>query len=339
MKPSLIFITLFFCLTALADAPLTMVPVPTTKFSNPKIEAAETHYTKAMTALEQGAYVESMRLWRDYIDHFPSMTGFEQAYYYEALSLYHLGRYSEGVKPLRTLLQTTKNTTLEIEAHLLLIEIWIREGNLNYALAASYEILQDAPAEKRSGLLRIKSAPSLTAAQKVQFLTLRGTIYSKMKQLKLAEKTLLDAKILLDASQIEKEEAKRLGGWWAWRKLQVLETKCLAEHPLPKSMSEKEFLLFSEKYYVCAEPAQELFCAVIESKDEQIRSQSLGAYKTLARYPLRLTNPLPKPARKLKKKEQKKFYEREMRELIEKTVRDNEKSYRTIDRCRANDVF
>lgn len=349
MKLHLALVALVFSAPCFADTSLTLVPVPAPnansaslfkdKSLNPKIREAEEQYTKAFTALQQSAYVESMRLFRDYIDHYPAMPGFEYAFYYQALSLYHLGRYGEAIAPLRTLLQTTKNTALEIDAHLLLIEIWIREKNYKYALAASYEILQDASAEKSSGLLRVKKAPALNSAQKVQFLTLRGTLYSHMGKLKEADKTLLNAKILLDSSQIEKEEAGRLLGWWAWRKLQALETKCFNDHPLPRKMSEKEFLAFSEKFYVCAEPSKDLFCAVIESKDDQIRSQALGSYKDLVRYPMQLQNPLPAPARRLKKKEQKKFYESEMRELIAKTVRDNEKPYRNLERCKAEEVF
>ncbi|MEW6055627.1 MAG: CDC27 family protein [Bdellovibrionota bacterium] len=306
-------------------------------------------FNQALKEQEEAAYTRASELWKTYVGLYAATPDFERAQYNLALSLFHLGRTKEAYDPLKNILHSPKDGLLAVEARLLLAECLLRDRKPDEALALTYEIFPSARAEKQVGLKRFRNAVGTEASkvkptlpQEVRLLVLRARVFASLKDQVRATEALNQAQNRINQlSKLEStgSELKTLTAHWAWRSIEVLAFRCEQKFPAPERLSEAEFLAYAQGYYGCVSSSKRLYCKVVEAKDEQIRTQAVRTYRALAEAPLRLRNPLPPPARRVQKPEQRAYYEREMTGLIEKTVADHIREYRNLDACGAYEIF
>lgn len=317
--------------------------------TNPKIDAAQKLFAQALHEQNDGAFQAASDRWRQFLDRYPGMPGYEQAQFNAALTLLHLDRAGEAKEPLHSLIQTTGNPSFAIDARLLLAEALLRNGENEEALALTFDVLPEQRLEKARGLERASKATGVSDAggkpnleQRIKFYILRGRIFAGLKNQREASAALTLGEKLLEGpakDQLSAKEIKLLRGTLSWRKVEVLEQLCRHQVTIPEALSEAEFLAYADAYYSCIAPARQLFCNVKASNDQQIESQALRTYRRLAEQPLEIRDHLPPPAREVRKKEQRGPYESEMKTLIEKTVQERSHAFRNIESCKAFDVF
>lgn len=324
-------------------------PWPTPPATNPKVDAAEKLFEQAMRAQSEAAFMEALEHWKLFLARHTGMPGFEQAKYNYALTLIHLGRLSEAEEPLRGIIQTTNDPSLAIDARAVLAEAYLKTGKFDEALALTFDVLPDRKIERRMGIKRSATAAGVsvtggkpTLLQRIKLFILRGRLFGSLGNHAQANRALLQAQKLLDGpakDQLSQKERKLLSGTWSWRKIEVLDQICNHEVKVPDTLSEAEFLAYADAYYSCIAPARQLYCSVLEANDNQIEAQALQAYRRSVQRPLEISDRLPPPARDVRKKEQRGYYESEMKALISKTVEERSKAFRDIEACKALDVF
>ncbi len=319
--------------------PTPATPSPVQKHSQ---SDAKKHYGLALQKTEQAQYLEATELWKNFLDFYPADIESEKALYYYAMAMFYSGKSKDAQEPLQTLLEDTKNSALLVDGRLLLAEIYLKRAKTDSALALTFDLLPDKDLEKKAGLKRLKKTPHLNPAQKIQILTLRGQTYGALGDENNANQALLNAKNQLDGldhKKLNDKEIQHLTATLAWRQTEVLNLICRKKIPFPNTLSEAEFLDYAQNHYNCAKPAQGYFCKVVEAKDKKIYQQTLQAYVALVKTPLEITSNLPPPAREVRKKEQRMFYEQELKELIENTVSAYSKEYQNLDSCKAYRLF
>lgn len=289
--------------------------------------AAAELFEKASRAQNEGRFLAAYDHWKTYLSQFTGMPGYNTAQYNLAFTLSHLGRPGEAIEPLRGFIQLAPpNSSLLINARLLLAECLLENKSAEEALALTFEARPQYAAPE----------------QTIRFFIARGRAYGQLAQLDLSEKAFSDARKYLQTtkkSTLSQQDRSRIKGRLAWRQLETLELTCLSRVKPDEALSEAEFLAYADAHYGCAAPAKQLFCDVQAAGDDQIESQALLAYKRLVEAPLKLRDPLPPPARKIKKQEQREHYEQEMKALVEKTVEERSRAFRNIEACRAYDIF
>lgn len=317
-----------------------------TPASDSSLDTTSSLFAAALKEHDDGAYQHASELWRQYL-----AQGFErtdEAGYFLAQDLFFLGRPSEARETLEKLIQQTKNPEWLINARIMLAECLLGSGEHNEALALTFEILPDTNAEKRAGIVRAEDAIGRvkalepTLAQKVRTLTMRGRILGSLRDQAGARETLVSARNLIHESEksvLSQEDKTNLTGQLAWREIETLNIDCRNKFPTPKRLSEAEFLAYVDKYYRCADHARPLYCDVLATHDEQIRSQAVLVYRAMVEAPLELGAHLPPPSRQIRKQEQRARYENEMKALIEKTVRARTQDFKNLEFCGARDVF
>lgn len=314
-----------------------------------KISEADKLFQQAQKSQDEGAFLEASELWQAFVVKYTGMPGHERAKYNLAFCLFSLGRPEDATEPLKSLIESSRDGKLTNDGRLLLAESFVALGKGDEALALTFDVLPDRDREESVGLKRQSGALGIdplhtppSYAQKIRLLTIRGRIYAMLRKPELAFRALDQAQMFLvhgKKHQLSPYDLKFLSANYAWRKLETTALSCQQLNPLPTKLSEKEFLAYADSYYGCAAPAQKLYCTVLASRNEQIRSQAIKTYKGLALSPLEIREHLPPASRELKTDEQRSFYEREMKALIEKTVDEHAKDFKNLDSCNARNVF
>ena len=316
---------------------------------NPKLEKARLLFEQAQGEQNDGALEKASELWRQFIDQYLGLPGYNVAVYNYGYCLYYLGRAREALEPLKDMILETQDSKLINDARILLAESLLQTDQAEEALATTFDVLPNHAGELAAGLARSADAvgmgndvavPSLT--QKIRLYTIRGRILATLKKDPEAHAALERAKLLLLHSakgQISPADMRFLSGNYAWRQIEVQALSCQQSVKVPDRLSEAEFLTYADAYYGCASPARHLYCTVLAARNEQIRSQALVTYRGLVEAPLEIRNHLPPPAREIRKKEQRSHYESELKALIEKTVSEHAKEFKELPSCHAHDVF
>lgn len=321
---------------------------------NPKIAEADKLFHKAQREQDEAAFQAASELWQEYLERHVGMPGYARARYNNAFCLFSLGKAKEALEPLNSLIEDSQDGKLVNDARVLLAESLLHMERAAEALATTFEVLPESERELGAGIKRRRDAVGVdprktppSYAQKIRLFTIRGRIFASLKRPDAARIALEKAQTLLIAAkkdQLSRYDLQFLSANYAWRKLEVIALSCSQTVTIPETLSEREFLAYAHAYYDCVQPAQKLYCTVLASENEQVRSQSFKTYKELALAPLRIRDQLPPPARGFKArgvspKDQRSFYESEMKALIEKTVDECSRDFKNIKSCGAFDLF
>lgn len=316
---------------------------------NPKLKASNELFDHAKREQEDGAFAKAAELWKQFVDQNVGMPGYDRALYNYGFVLVSLGRAEEATEPLKSLIADTHDGIITNDARILLAESLIQTKKYEEALAITFEVLPDRAAEESAGLERAHDAvgvspkiPAPNLAQKIRLFTTRGRIFASLGRQDEARAALEKAQILLihaGKNQLSRKDMQYLSANYAWRQLEVQVLICQQSVKIPEKLSEAEFLAYAHAYYGCTAPAKQLYCTVLASQNEQVRVQAQRTYRQMVEGPLSIADHLPEPARKIEKPEQRKYYESEMKALIEKTVSERVREFKDLPSCHAHDVF
>jgi len=313
---------------------------------HPDIALSANAYRRAKAAFDHGSYQEAAERFDAFIKDYPGMPGFQDAHAYLGSSWFQLGRYEQALPLLRRTLERPSSKEQEANVLLMLAQSLLFLKQNDEALVATFELMPDKDLEQKLGISsrishRKGDTPIAPMADRIRAYLLRAQVFAALNRKEDAAEALKKGKRLLeDATDygISRTAAKKLKGEFAWRELEIVNIKC-SQIAAPEKMSEDEFLAYSKNYYDCAEQAKQLICEAGNSKNQDAFRLSKIPYKALVKYPLFLKEHLPPPARKLKDKEAATYYENEMKDLIEKTVRSKTHEFQNIEDCDLFDIF
>ncbi|MGE4232787.1 MAG: hypothetical protein AB7F43_05595 [Bacteriovoracia bacterium] len=215
------------------------------------------------------------------------------------------------------------------------IEKLLKAQKYDEALALTFEVLPDRQKESAVGIDRQSRTPDLSEIQRLGLYLLRAQAYIGLRHWDKSARAQQKAEYLLNSYQSELKEAQRdrYEASLAALKAETLFAKCKNECAPPKKISEKEFLNYADRFYQCLEPSKMLICTLQSKAAKDIYEKEKTAYDETILIPLSLKNPLPPPARKLKNLSQKKFYEEDMKLLIQRTVDEKIKPFNDLTAC------
>jgi TolA-binding protein len=299
-------------------------------------------FALALQSQNDAAFQEASTRWKEFLTRYPGAPGTDQARYNLALCEFHLGNQTESLEHLKSVLSQSNDDQLATEARLLLAENFIRLHRWDEALALTYEVFPDRNAERSSGIHRRSAAPQVKPLQAARLYLLRARIQIALGEDKLAGRSIENATKMvrnIKSDKLTSSEQRRLEAYISWYRIEHLNLTCSLSHSSPDRLSEAEFLDYAKAYYNCAAPARTFICEAHKVQDEQIKSQALSAYKTLAEAPLKIRDKLPEPTRPVRTKEQREFYERDMKALIERTVQQYSSHFKNVAECRLTHLF
>lgn len=285
--------------------------------------------------MKQASYSAALKSWNQYLLEYSGLPQMEDAQIYRAKCLFYLSKFTEVIDSLRPLLESTTNDEIFVDGRLLYAEANLMKGSFEEALAITYDLLPSKKSEKKLGIQRKSKNIVITRTQELKILTLRGRIFGEMNNQTESVFALRDARKILKGL---KEGRSKYTSIVAWRQIETLSALCRNKVELPKKVSENEFLEYVKNYYHCIEPGRVFYCEVLGYEDPFIREPAQRAYREMVLYPKTKMEPLPVPARNVKQ-EYKATYDKEMKELVEKSVSEESTSYRNIEKCNAHDVF
>lgn len=314
-----------------------------------EFSASNTALEHAKAVYNEGNYSEAAKRFQDFLSRYPAMPGSDDAQFYLASSYFHEAQYSEAIPVINQCLERKRGKlTYERQGSLLTIlaESLYSLNRYDEALIATFELLPNKDLEKRLGAeekIRVRqgAAPAALVKDQIRGALLRAQIFTALHQQDDATHSIKQGWQLLEDSidyGIPKSDANTLKGEFRWRELEVLKTRC-ESIAVPEKMSESEFNSYSEQYYECAAGGKTLLCAIQKSGNAKAYSQAMQTYKALTLYPLRIRDYLPAPARALKGQESHTYYEAEMKELIESTVKNKSIEFKNISECGLTNLF
>lgn len=292
-------------------------------------------FSNAILEMKQASYTSALHTWDQYLTEFSGLAQMEEAQIYRAKCLFYLSKFDAVIEALHPLLESPKNSEIYIDGRLLYAEAMLMKKSYEEAVAITFDLLPNRRLEKKLGIRRTQKPIIITKTQELKVLTLRGRIFGEMNRQDEAVYALRDSRKILKGI---KEEKNKYTSIVAWRQLETLSALCRNKIQIESTVSESEFLEYSKKYYHCIEPGRVFYCEVLGYEDPFIRDPALRSYKEMVLYPKIKMEPLPLPARSVKP-EYKANYEREMKELIEKTVNEESRSYRNLENCNAHNIF
>ena len=284
-------------------------------------EQATNAFNLALHEQNQGAFVQARELWEKFF--IQNTYLHPNATYNYAYTLFHLGDLEQAEIELK------KISEHNIDARLLLAECFLRREKKQEALALTYELLPNWPAEKSSGISRLKTAlgtqkeiDSLTIEQKVKLFILRGRILASLEKFSESRTAFIRAlHILNKKTNHPLEERELLLAKLGLRQVESIYAQCTFENPLPTELDEEIFLSFANTFYSCAQTA--LTPLALASKNQLTKPLAENVFSELMHAPLKLAQNLPPPPKHRKPKTQTKtvYFQNELKDLIENEVR------------------
>jgi hypothetical protein len=292
-------------------------------------------YDEAQEAIKSNNLDKAYLLLLKFITDNPLDEKIEFAKYDLARTCYYLGRDEEANFYLKNLIEESKNQNLIFYAQMLRADLLMHKKDYTMVVALTYDLL---PSENLRKFTKRKSISfNLSPTQKVETLILRATALAELMKEEAAEKAILDAQKIVD-EEVSSEEKLKLKSKIAIKKMQTKVALCRKNIMTLEKMSEQEFIEASNDYYTCIQDIKKFWCELKESGSPALLEEGKTFYKAIVELPLFLVSNLPIPAREVKA-HQRVFYEKEMKDFIQKTVTEVSKDFANISECQAYGIF